>query len=197
MPNDLEKNRQKFSSLLQGLILTLLVIVLLLTMVLFFEHHRERSMIQSSSVRLQLPSAATTASTSSAASRSTVAHTVSSLASPESAPTGSTPVPTAAATPNDSLPKKSVALPGTDCLQSGWYAQLGAFATAQMASSLAAKAQRAGFPVCIGNLANNHLYRVLVGPQPNRDAASAIVNKVNAAKIDKAQAYPQYWTSPQ
>lgn len=78
------------------------------------------------------------------------------------------------------------------CSDAGWYVQLGAFGRSSMATDLAKQIKSTGFSTCIGTLPQNHLYRVLVGPVPNRIAADTVTRRI--ANLTKHQGYPQYWS---
>ncbi len=81
---------------------------------------------------------------------------------------------------------------GNSCSVAGWYVQLGAFGRTGMAAALAKQVQDKGFSACIGTLPQNPLYRVLVGPVPNRSAASTVTRRI--ADLTKHRGYPQFWT---
>ncbi|MEY2334352.1 SPOR domain-containing protein [Acidithiobacillus ferrianus] len=80
---------------------------------------------------------------------------------------------------------------GTPCSDAGWYVQLGAFGRTGMAAALATQVHGKGFSACIGTLPQNPLYRVLVGPVPNRSAASTVTRRI--ANLTKHRGYPQFW----
>ena len=80
---------------------------------------------------------------------------------------------------------------GNSCSVAGWYVQLGAFGRTGMAATLAKQIQDKGFSACIGALPQNPLYRVLVGPVPDRSAASTVARRI--ANLTKHRGYPQFW----
>ncbi len=178
----------------------------------------------SSSVYLKLPPVSAARTPSTAASESSVAvggtaATTSSQpavagsktqpASPlRSSATKTTTVPSPATVPMQApapehtaktaaSKKTSVALPGTTCSVAGWYAQQGAFGRLSQATDLSNRLRQGNFSVCIGNLPANALYRVLVGPLPNRQAAAAVAARIHQDKLTRDMGYPQYWSPPQ
>ena len=90
----------------------------------------------------------------------------------------------------------SATLPGTTCRDPGWYAQQGAFGRIGQAEALSERLTQAHFSVCIGNLSNDKLYRVLVGPLPDRQAATAVAASIHKDKLAHDMGYPQYWSMP-
>lgn len=78
------------------------------------------------------------------------------------------------------------------CQQAGWYVQLGAFGKMRMAESLRQKVDKLGVKACVGTLSVNHLFRVLVGPQTDKNAAGLAAMGIGQ-KAQQKGAYPQYW----
>ncbi|MHB1735204.1 MAG: SPOR domain-containing protein [Acidithiobacillus sp.] len=89
-------------------------------------------------------------------------------------------------------PAPPVSTHGNTCSSVGWYVQLGAFGRVSIAKNLADRIESKGFSTCVGTLPQNALYRVLVGPVPNRLAANTVTQRI--ANLTKHQGYPQYWS---
>ncbi|MBU2754419.1 SPOR domain-containing protein [Acidithiobacillus sp. CV18-2] len=189
MTQQSSKNQQAVAGTLRWLFILLLIVVIILALFLYLGAARHPQAVGTHSVYLQLPATVTPSSSSTAASPT------SATASPASAvPTATVGAITKSAAPTE---QATLALPGTNCEVAGWYVQLGAFSKLSQAQSLVQTVHKAGFPVCIGNLASNKLYRVLAGqPQKSRLDASLQVQKLRSAKVSPADGYPQYWSNP-
>ncbi|MEY2341136.1 SPOR domain-containing protein [Acidithiobacillus sp. IBUN Pt1247-S3] len=191
MTQQSSKNRQPLARGLQWLIILLLLIVIILAFSLYSREPRHASPQSASSVYLQLPQTTTpTAGVESSASVTSTSTTASTGSSASIAKPSSSKTPTQA-----KVEKAALLLPGTNCEVAGWYVQMGAFAKLSAADELSQAVSKAGLPVCIGNLPNNHLYRVLVGhPQSSRLNASLLAQKIKSAKVPTTGGYPQYWS---
>ncbi|MDD3760189.1 MAG: SPOR domain-containing protein [Acidithiobacillus sp.] len=188
MTQQSSKNQQAVARTLRWLFILLLIVVIILALFLYLGTARQLRAVGIHSVYLQLPATVTPSSSS------TPANPTGATASPTSA----APTATVSAITKSAAPAKqaTLALPGTNCEVAGWYVQLGAFGKLSQAQSLAQEVHKAGFPVCVGNLANNKLYRVLAGqPQKNRLDANLQVQKLKSAKVSPADSYPQYWSN--
>ncbi|XTI73396.1 SPOR domain-containing protein [Acidithiobacillus sp. AC3] len=189
MTQQSSKNQQAVAKTLRWLFILLLTVVIILALFLYLGTTRHPRAVGTHSVYLQLPTTVTPTSSSAPASPT----------SATASPTSAAPTATVSAKKKSAAPAKqaSLVLPGTNCEVAGWYVQLGAFGKLSQASSLAQEVHKAGFPVCIGNLANNKLYRVLAGqPQKSRLDASLQAQKLKSAKVAPADGYPQYWSTP-